>query len=145
MKKEMSVIQHGGRAVLLLVILWSGIPSLLLGQDSTSTAPAHYSVYQSESIGDLVSRYKSFNQKRAGVDGYRVQISYTDVREDAYKGKAAMYREFPDLKSYVEYEQPYYKLRVGDFKTRLEATYYLQQIIALYPGAFIVKDKVKLN
>ncbi|MBK8658801.1 MAG: SPOR domain-containing protein [Bacteroidetes bacterium] len=145
MKKEMSVIQHGGRAVMLFVFLWTGIPGLLPGQDSTSTAPAHYTVYQSESIGDLVSRYKSFNQKREGVDGYRVQISYTDVREDAYKGKAAMYREFPDLKSYVEYEQPYYKLRVGDFKTRLEATYYLQQIIALYPGAFIVKDKVKLN
>lgn len=54
-----------------------------------------------------------------------------------------MYTQFPELSSYVEYEQPYYKLRLGDFKTRLEATYYLQQVITLYPGAFIVKDKIK--
>jgi hypothetical protein len=144
MKKIMSAVINCKVSSLFWLLVFM-VPGALIAQDSTATAPTHYTVYQSESIGDLVSRYKSFIKKREGIDGYRVQISYTDVREDAYKGKAAMYREFSDLKSYVEYEQPYYKLRVGDFKTRLEATYYLQQIIALYPGAFIVKDKVKLN
>ena len=56
-----------------------------------------------------------------------------------------MYKDFPDLKSYVEYEEPYYKLRVGDFKTRLEATYFLQQVTTLYAGAFIVKDKIRIK
>lgn len=144
MKVSMSLFKYCTASSMLWLFI-SMVPGTLLAQDSTATSPANYTVYQSESVGDLVSRYKSFIKKREGIDGYRVQISYTDVREDAYKGKAAMYREFSDLKSYVEYEQPYYKLRVGDFKTRLEATYYLQQIIALYPGAFIVKDKVKLN
>ncbi len=134
---------HNRIFAFLLLILFI---ATCYSQDTTAAAaPKLYSVHQSPEISALMEQYKTFNRKREGIDGYRLQISYTDVREDAYKGKAAMYREFPELKSYVEYEQPYYKLRIGDFRTRLEATYYLQQVIVLYPGAFIVKDKVKLN
>ena len=56
-----------------------------------------------------------------------------------------MYQDFPDLSSYVEYEEPYYKLRIGDFKTRLEATFFMQQVTPLYSGAFIVKDKIRIK
>lgn len=131
--------------IFAVLLLFTGI-AVGHAQDSATVATSKmYSLHQSPEISALMEQYKTFNRKREGIDGYRLQISYTDVREEAYKGKAAMYREFPELKSYVEYEQPYYKLRIGDFRTRLEATYYLQQVILLYPGAFIVKDKVKLN
>ncbi|MCW5908239.1 MAG: SPOR domain-containing protein [Chitinophagales bacterium] len=103
----------------------------------------NYTIYQDEKIAELSEKYVEFNRKREFTDGYRIQVTYTNVRDEVYQSKGAMYKQFPDLVSYVEYEQPYYKLRLGDFKTRLEATYYLQQVIALYPGAFIVKDKIK--
>ena len=93
----------------------------------------------------LLYKYKEYNRKREFAEGFRIQIMYTDVRDEVYQSKGAMYKEFSDLSSYVEYEQPYYKLRLGDFKSRLEATYYLQQVIALYPGAFIVRDKIKIK
>ena len=35
-------------------------------------------------------------------------------------------------------------IRVGDFKTRLEAMKFLKEIQSLYSAAFIVKDDVKL-
>ena len=96
-------------------------------------------------IAKLANRYDEFNRKKEFTDGYRIQITYTDVRSDAYKSKGQMYKDFPDLKSYVEYEEPSYKLRIGDFKTRLEATFYMQQVTPLYPGAFIVKDKIRIK
>lgn len=117
----------------------------LSAQDSTATYGSNISVKQDMKIFDLMDSYHDYNLTKEFNEGYRIQITYTDVRDDIYKSKGDMYREFPQLVSYVEYEQPYYKLRMGDFKTRLEASYYLQQIVALHPGAFIVKDKIKIK
>ena len=115
-------------------------------QDSTSvTCNKNFTVKQDAQIASLLYKYKEYNRKREFAEGFRIQIMYTDVRDEVYKSKGAMYKEFSDLSSYVEYEQPYYKLRLGDFKSRLEATYYLQQVITLYPGAFIVRDKIKIK
>jgi len=125
-----------------LAIILLGSTSIF-AQDSTVTSLTNGQIVQSYEISSLLNRYDEFNKKRDITEGYRIQITYSDIREDIYKSKSMLYHQFPDLGSYVEYEQPYFKLRLGDFTTRLEATYYLQQTIALYPGAFIVKDKIK--
>lgn len=126
--------------ILAVILLGS---TTIFAQDSTVTSSTNGQIVQSYEISSLLNRYDEFNKKRDITEGYRIQITYSDVREDIYKSKSMLYQQFPDLGSYVEYEQPYFKLRLGDFATRLEATYYLQQTIALYPGAFIVKDKIK--
>jgi hypothetical protein len=125
-----------------LAIILLGSTSIF-AQNSTVTSLTNGQIVQSYEISSLLNRYDEFNKKRDITEGYRIQITYSDIREDIYKSKSMLYHQFPDLGSYVEYEQPYFKLRLGDFTTRLEATYYLQQTIALYPGAFIVKDKIK--
>jgi hypothetical protein len=125
-----------------LAIILLGSTSIF-AQDSTVTSLTNGQIVQSYEISSLLNRYDEFNKKRDITEGYRIQITYSDIRQDIYKSKSMLYHQFPDLGSYVEYEQPYFKLRLGDFTTRLEATYYLQQTIALYPGAFIVKDKIK--
>ncbi len=116
----------------------------LKAQDSLTVIEGkNYRIYEDAKVADLEQKYLEFNRKKEYYEGYRIQVNYTNVRDEVYQSKGAMYKQFPELASYVEYEQPYYKLRIGDFKTRLQATYYLQQVILLYPGAFIVKDKIK--
>jgi hypothetical protein len=105
----------------------------------------HHKIHQDESLNLLIEKYRLYQQQVDVADGYRIQISYTSDREEAYKAKARLYREFESTNSYIEYEQPNYKLRIGDFRTRLEATAFLQEAIKIYPGAFIVKDKVKIK
>ncbi|MFN8285507.1 MAG: SPOR domain-containing protein [Chitinophagales bacterium] len=119
-----------------------GINTLKAQDTAALVKNTNLSVQQDSSLSRLMSEYKAYNHLKDATDGYRIQVTYTDIRTEAYNSKGQMYKEFPELKSYVEYDQPYYKLRLGDFKTRLEATYYLQQVIILYPGAFIVKDKI---
>jgi hypothetical protein len=133
-----------GISILIAALIWSMTG---LGQDSTVVkfTGQNFNVRQDENIAALLEKYIAYNRNKEFAEGYRLQIMYTDVRDEAYKNKGAMYKEFPDLASYVEYEQPYYKLRLGDFKTRLEATYFLQQVTPIYPGAFIVKDKIKIK
>ncbi len=102
-------------------------------------------VVQDEALDLLVEKYRQYQQKVDVEEGYRIQITYTSNREEAYKAKSQLYRDFESAASYIEYEQPNYKLRLGDFKTRLEATAFLQQVIKIYPAAFIVKDRIKVK
>ena len=51
-------------------------------------------------------------------------------------------QKFPKITSYVTYFEPNFRLRVGDFRTKLDA-YRLPEINAAYPGAFIIRDKIE--
>ena len=131
--------------VCLMFFLVAAVPFCCSAQDTAIVCNKYASVKEDANIAALSTKYDEYNRKKEFTDGYRIQIMYTDVRSDAYKSKGQMYKDFPDLTSYVEYEQPYYKLRIGDFKTRLEATYFMQQVVTLYSGAFIVKDKIRIK
>lgn len=143
-------IRTGLEAVLRRLSVWALIifcgTSWLYGQDSVVVMQGKfYTIKEDSTISDLLDKYREYNRKKEFTDGYRIQIIYTDIRDEVYKSKGKTYKEFPELTSYVEYEQPYYKLRLGDFKTRLEATYYLQEVTPLYSGAFIVRDKIRIK
>ena len=103
------------------------------------------SYYQDRHISELADLYKVYNNKNDVADGYRIQISFSNDRQEAYNNKAKLYKELPDEKCYVEYEEPYYKLRLGDYATRLEAYDKLRLVLAKYPGAFVVRAKIKIN
>lgn len=99
--------------------------------------------HQDPKINELLGIYKLYNQKNDFLDGYRVQIAFSNDRQEIYNDKAKVYQDFPDEKAYVAYEQPYYKLRIGDYASRLEAYERLNDVIKKYPGAFVVRDKIK--
>lgn len=103
------------------------------------------SVSQTAEVEQLMNLYRIYNKKNDMADGYRLQIMFSNDRTEAYNAKAKLYKQFPKENCYVIYEQPYYKLRVGDFTNRFEATDLLNQMLTTYNGAFIVKDKVKIK
>ena len=87
----------------------------------------------------------SANQK---VDGFRIQIFSTKNLENANQAKSIAEEQFAEmnLHCYLEFDSPYYKVRVGDFKTREEAERYRDIIRSMgYPNAWIVKTKVYSN
>jgi hypothetical protein len=102
-------------------------------------------VSQSAEIAQLMNLYRAYNKKNDLADGYRLQIMFSNDRNEAYNAKSKLYKQFPRESCYVIYEQPYYKLRVGDYINRFEATDMLNQMLSTYTGAFIVKDKVKIK
>ena len=77
--------------------------------------------------------------------GYRVQIHSGNKRQPANQTRASFLRIHPKTKAHLDYEQPYYKVRVGDFKTKLEALKYKNFIISEYPNCFIVKDEIDIS
>ena len=92
----------------------------------------------------LQDAHRSFNRK-TGMNGFRVQI-YTDsgnrskLRTD--RVKAEFDSKYPNVPSYISYDEPYYRLRVGDFRTRLDALRFLNEVSSTYLSSIIVVDKI---
>ncbi len=110
---------------------------------ATAAQNDNVSFHQDPKINELLGIYKMYNQKNDFLEGYRVQIAFSNDRQEIYNSKAKVYQDFPEEKAYVAYEQPYYKLRIGDYASRLEAYERLNEVIKKYPAAFVVRDKIK--
>lgn len=89
--------------------------------------------------------HKQKNELTDEIPGYRIQISSSNDRTEIYNLKAEVYAKFSDFKNYVIYDQPYYRLKIGDFKTRLEARSFLEKVIQQFPSAFLVTDNIKIK
>jgi len=69
-------------------------------------------------IKSLIAKKRAFNEKYGY--GYRIQLYYgreTEAREIESKFKAS----YPEVFSKLTYEQPYWKVQVGNYRTKLEA------------------------
>ena len=49
----------------------------------------------------------------------------------------------PDMPVYISYHEPNFRVRVGDYREKIDAARDLTIIKRNYPGAFIVKDQVR--
>ncbi|HAV22189.1 MAG TPA: hypothetical protein DCX46_01580 [Bacteroidetes bacterium] len=75
--------------------------------------------------------------------GFRIQILSSSNVDDATAGKLAAQMVFRTDTVYVVYDPPVYKVRLGDFHTRLEANQKLSQVHEQgYPDAWVVPDRV---
>lgn len=102
-------------------------------------------VVQDKRIKDLIDRQIKANEKNNGrIEGYRVQIHFSNERSRARDVKAKFLMKYQNVGAYEKYEQPNFKIRVGDFRTRLEAYKFLKEISVDFPGSFIVQDEIEL-
>lgn len=99
-------------------------------------------------IEDLIEKYKKSNYANPGVEGYRVQIftgAGNDSKDKAEKALQEFLSSFPDEVAYLTYQQPNFKVRCGDFRTKSEARKLMKKISYQYPGSYIVKDNIKVD
>lgn len=98
-------------------------------------------------IEQLIQRQKDIHAADNTIDGYRIQIfmeSGNDAVEHANTTMEEFKTNYPDMPIYLIFGQPYYRLRVGDFRTRLEAEKIFQVLSKDYKKAFITSDKIQL-
>jgi len=78
--------------------------------------------------------------------GYRLLVINTNNREEAAAAKTKVYTFFPELKSYLLYQAPYFKLKVGNFRDRKEAEDYQERLQKYFPkGVFIMNDTIEIK
>ena len=99
-------------------------------------------------VEELMKKYTDIWKSVKKVQGYRIQVvafSGTNSRTSAQGAEKEFSNLFNNIPCYLSYAEPNFRLRVGDFRNRIEALNALTKIRAQYPGAFIVKDKVFYN
>lgn len=101
-------------------------------------------VFNEELITDLVDRHKKTGLLKQTTAGYRIQLYFGSERSKAAEIKTDFSANFSNTPAYLIYQQPNFKIRVGDFKTRMEAFAFLESIKEFYTTSFIVPDDIKL-
>jgi hypothetical protein len=103
-------------------------------------------VRQDPRITELLIRHNQINQKRKGTEGYRLEIFFSSenkARERAERVRNEFNLVFPDIASYMLFQTPNFKVRIGDFRNKSEALKTKAHIASKYPNAFIVKDNIR--
>jgi hypothetical protein len=98
-------------------------------------------------IDQLVQKHILLNEIREGIPGFRIQIFFDSGSNSKVKAQV-VYDDFrmkhPEHNAYLSFITPNYKVRVGDFRTRLDAVRFLREILTDYPNAYVVADQIKM-
>ena len=118
--------------------VWSVMPSRLKGD------AADVRVSQSAQIRSALDSQIENNSSRA-IWGYRVRIFFDNGQNSRGESEAVLKRfeaVYHGVPAYRTYANPYFKVTVGDFRTRSEAMALLVKLRNEFPRALMVKEKI---
>lgn len=100
-------------------------------------------INQDPQIEHLFNLHILQNARQLGMNGFRIRI-YFDLGQKSRKQSEDIvnefYEKYPGISVYRSYMSPYYKVSVGDFRTRDNALKLYFQLLKDYPKAFIVPE-----
>jgi hypothetical protein len=82
------------------------------------------------------------------MEGFRIQIiSFAGVNSKiSIENIAEQFKQlFPNISCDISYFEPNFRLRIGNFRTKLEAYKTLREIAPHFPGAFVLKDQIEFK
>jgi len=77
--------------------------------------------------------------------GYRVQIFSGSNRTEAYSAQARFKQIYKDINTYLSYEQPNYRVKVGDFTNRSQAQALTNQLKRDFNTVFIFTETIQIE
>ena len=131
------------KKVFFLFIL---LPFLSVSQtDTTLSENGSITSINEEEINTLVRKYENILKARNGAEGWRVQLMFKAKKEEIQQVKIAFIKLYPEIPAYLEYEAPYYRIRVGNCRTKLEAIKIKSLISKNFPGAYPVPEIINFS
>ena len=130
----------------------SAVDTTLAGKDVFLVMPSRRSgddadvnVRQSDNMLASIRQHIASNSKRT-IPGYRVRIFFDNKQTARTESENTLKKFnglFPDVMAYRIYVNPYFKVTVGDFRTKSEAMALLTRIKGAFPSAFVVKENIE--
>jgi len=108
-------------------------------------------VHKDPRLDLLVKKQAAINEvtsldSRRTDKGFRLMIISTTSRDEAIAAKTKVYTYFPELKAYLWYQSPYFRVKAGNFKDRKNAESYQRRMNTYFPrGVFIMKDIIEVK
>jgi hypothetical protein len=85
-----------------------------------SDTPLHVNKKLDAILDTIAMRNKSIKF----TNGFRIQIYVGNDRKAADDAKIYTYQKYPEIFPYLSYQQPIYKVKIGDFLNRMDAERY---------------------
>lgn len=102
-------------------------------------------VDQDSRIESLISKQRSLYRVDSSFSGYRIHI-FMEIGNEALKHaeevKKQFERAFPEIPIYLTYAEPYFRLRAGNFRNRVEAEQCLRRVKPKFKEAFVTADMI---
>lgn len=119
------------RSLLLFVLLLAGLIPLSAQKIQVNEEPL---------ISQMMDTFIETNKANDAVEGWRIEILATNNRQQMESVMQSFQYRYPNLPIDWIHANPYFKLRVGAFATKLEATHMLHMLKKDYPSAYRVMD-----
>ena len=100
-----------------LVFIIYFFPVLIFSQSENNT----FEIRNEKGIEYLVNKYENILKNTGGINGWRLQLKFKAKESEIIKIKLKFIKLFPNIPVFLEYQEPYYRIRVGNCRTKLEA------------------------
>ncbi|WP_347159619.1 sporulation protein [Pontibacter chitinilyticus] len=114
-------------------------------EEATAVARVEPTHHVNDQVAVLMDTVASVNRNIRYAKGYRILAYNGSERQGVMNLRKAIIGRVPDVKDYLTYQQPNFRLKIGDFFSRIEAQQVLNQIQDLIPNAQIVPDQININ
>ena len=104
-----------------------------------TTSAQEVQLNETPEIAELYKTWTNQNRSMPHLEGWRVQIMASTDRTQIEAGRVRFRNAYPDVPAEMIHEKPYYKLKVGAFKSRLEALAFITNL-SEFDGAYPAKD-----
>ena len=108
---------------------------------TVTDAPMHVNK-RLDAILDTIAMH---NKSIKFTNGFRIQIYVGNDRKAADDAKIYTYQKYPEIFPYLSFQQPIYKVKIGDFLNRMDAERYFSDVKDLFPAAMILPDRVEIK
>ena len=118
---------------------------LVIAMVAISQNNGSLNVNQDSRIATLLQKQKQIHALDSTFSGYRIHI-FMEIGNEALAHAEQVKKQFeesyPDIPIYLSYSEPYFRLRAGNFRNRVEAEKCLRRIKPQFREAFVTADMV---
>ena len=129
-------------AVLDSALMGKSVFNMLGG---SSSGEGDVKIHQSQAITDAMRRHIENNPSRK-LSGYRVRIFFVNSQNARNTSEQVMKKfalAYPGVPAYRSYQNPFFKVVAGDFRTKSEAMEFLRKVKPSYPDAIVVRENIE--
>jgi len=148
------------KAIFIFFIFFHWGTISVIAQESINDEASIFSTLGKDSIGEgkivlnqdpslylLIEKHARLNESN-GLEGFRIQIfsaSGQTARDHATTAEEKFIENFPEFDPdliYIEYPAPFFKVRVGDYRTKSDAIEFYQKVKKYFPDSYIVRSTI---
>jgi len=102
-------------------------------------------ITQDQRLQTIINNHIAANQERP-LEGWRVQIYFgngSTAKAKAESIKKEFLLAYPETEAYLVYDSPYFKVRVGNFRNKLDAEKFKIKIQDDYEKVFLIEEEIQ--